>query len=98
VPLPDLAARRRILALNLEGRPLGADVNLDSLAERLEGYSGADIVNICRKACAIPFVETVEVGVEWDVVWADFEAAMVGIHPSVTVKDMKRFESFRAET
>jgi transitional endoplasmic reticulum ATPase len=97
VPLPDLAARRRILELNLASRPLAPEVGLDVLAERLAGYSGADIVNICRKACAIPFVEAVEEGVERDVEMADLQAVMEGVRPSVSFRDLKRFEQFRDE-
>lgn len=98
VPLPDLTARRRILGLNLEGRPLAADVDLDALAERLEGYSGADLVNLCRKACAIPFLEAVEDGVERGVTWNDFEVVLEEVKPSVAARDMKRFEQFRDGT
>ncbi len=95
VPLPDFAARRRILALNLAQRPLDYAVDLDALAERLAGYSGADIVNVCRKACAIPFLEAVEEGVERDVGWGDFEAVLEEVKPSVSAKDLRRFEQFR---
>jgi transitional endoplasmic reticulum ATPase len=95
VPLPGPEARRRILELNLKDRPLAPDSDLDALAERLEGYSGADVVNICRKACAIPFLEAVEEGVERDVLWADFEAVLEEVRPSVAAKDLKRFEEFR---
>jgi len=103
VPLPDLEARRRILDLNLEGRPLATDpsagsgqaVDLDALAARLAGYSGADVANLCRKACAIPFLEAVEEGVERDVTWHDFEAVMEEVRPSVSAKDLRRFEQFR---
>lgn len=94
VPLPDPVARRRIVELNLADRPLAPDVGLDALAERLEGYSGADIVNICRKACAIPFLEAVEEGVERDVAWRDFEMVLEQVRPSVSAKDLKRFEQF----
>ena len=95
VPLPDPAARRSILELNLHDRPLAEDVDLDRLAERLAGHSGADIVNVCGKACAIPFIEAVERGVERDVAMGDFEAVMAGARPSVSRKDVARFERFR---
>jgi transitional endoplasmic reticulum ATPase len=94
VPLPDRAARRRILELNLRDRPLGADVNLDLLADTLEGYSGADIVNICGKACAIPFIDAVEHGVDRDVSLGDFEAVMAKVKPSVNLKEVKKYERF----
>lgn len=94
VPLPGFAARLRILELSLKERPLSPEVDLDSLAERLEGYSGADIVNICAKACAIPFIEAVEEGVERDVEWRDFEAVLQDVQPSVNQKDLKKFEQY----
>src|SRR5437763_3691311 len=47
IPLPDLAARRRMLGQYLSRRPLAEDVDLDALAQALEGFSGADISYIC---------------------------------------------------
>jgi len=43
VPVPDLEARKEILKIHLEKKPLADDVNLDVLAEKTEGYSGADL-------------------------------------------------------
>jgi transitional endoplasmic reticulum ATPase len=50
VPTPDEAARREILDVHLDGRPLGDDVDRDALAARTEGYSGADIAAVVREA------------------------------------------------
>jgi len=50
VPDPDEAARREILDVHLDGRPLAADVDRDDLAARTEGYSGADIAAVVREA------------------------------------------------
>jgi transitional endoplasmic reticulum ATPase len=54
VPLPDQPAREQMLRLNLKDRPLAEDVNISELAGLMDGYSGADIRNICFKASAIP--------------------------------------------
>jgi transitional endoplasmic reticulum ATPase len=43
IPNPDLEARKAILAIHTRGKPLAEDVDLDKLAELMEGYSGADI-------------------------------------------------------
>jgi transitional endoplasmic reticulum ATPase len=50
VPEPDEEARREILAVHANGRPIGEDVDLDALAGELEGYSGADIAALVRNA------------------------------------------------
>src|SRR5206468_9728465 len=55
IPLPDLAARRKMLEIYLSKRPVAGDVDLDGLAKRLDGYSGADIKYICDRAAVIPF-------------------------------------------
>ena len=94
IGLPAEAARRRILELNLAGKPLADDVDLDALTVRIAGFSGADIANICRKACAIPFVEGVETGAARSVGWADFEVVLGGIRPSVSVKELAKYEKY----
>ena len=48
IPLPDCAARLNLIENALTGIELDDDVKLSEVAERLEGYSGADITNICR--------------------------------------------------
>jgi len=98
VPLPDLPARQRILELNLADRPLAPEVDLSDLAERLAGYSGADIVHICHRACEIPFLEAVVDGMQRDVTLADFEQIMTDVAPSVSPKELKKYEAFAAET
>jgi transitional endoplasmic reticulum ATPase len=50
VPEPDETARRDILKVHTAGKPLGDDVDLDELAARTDGYSGADIASLVREA------------------------------------------------
>jgi transitional endoplasmic reticulum ATPase len=50
VPAPDRDGRRAILAVHTAGKPLGDDVDLDDVAERTAGYSGAELASIVRTA------------------------------------------------
>ncbi|ORX64840.1 AAA-domain-containing protein [Basidiobolus meristosporus CBS 931.73] len=50
IPLPDKEAAAILLNINLREVKLADDVNTDEVAAKLEGYSGADITNICRDA------------------------------------------------
>jgi transitional endoplasmic reticulum ATPase len=50
VTAPDLKARERILKVHTRNMPLADNVSLMHLAQVTEGYSGADIENLCREA------------------------------------------------
>ncbi len=50
VPLPDTAARRAILAVHAEGKPIADDVDLGSVAAETDGRSGAQLEAIVRDA------------------------------------------------
>jgi cell division protease FtsH len=47
---PDLKGRRAILDVHTRGKPLAADVQLDSVARQTAGLTGADLQNICNEA------------------------------------------------
>jgi transitional endoplasmic reticulum ATPase len=91
VPEPDEDARRAILEVHTEGKPLGEDVALDALAADLEGYTGADVAAVVRAASmrAIRKVagkyEGEEANEHADEVVIDqaaFEAAMETVEPT----------------
>ena len=50
VDLPDLETRIDILNVTLANNRLAPDVNISTIAEELEGYSGSDIKEVCREA------------------------------------------------
>lgn len=53
VPPPDLEARKEILQIHTKGKPLAEDVDLDEIAEKTEGYTGADLAAICQTAAML---------------------------------------------
>ncbi len=50
VPPPDLEARKQIFKIRTKKTPLDEDVKVDELAKMTEGYTGADIANVCNTA------------------------------------------------
>src|SRR3989449_443429 len=57
VPPPDLEARRQIFKIHTRKTPLGEDVNLDELAKRTDGYTGADIASVANTAVMLSLRE-----------------------------------------
>ncbi len=97
VGLPDPAARRKIMELNLKDIPLATDVELTALSDRLEGYSGADLAYLCRKVAEQKFLESVERPGEHPIGRADFERVIAKLKPSVSRADLERFRKFKVE-
>ncbi len=50
VHAPDFEARLQILNVHAKSMPLDNDVSLKKIARETEGYSGADLENVCREA------------------------------------------------
>ncbi|MEM1990508.1 MAG: AAA family ATPase, partial [Candidatus Bathyarchaeia archaeon] len=57
VPLPDFEARKEILKIHLRKKPLAEDVDIDDMAKRTEGYTGADLAAICNTAVMLAIRE-----------------------------------------
>jgi transitional endoplasmic reticulum ATPase len=64
IPLPDPPSRIAILKANLKNSPLAKDVDLDFLAKSTNGFSGADLTEICQRACKLAIRESIEKDIE----------------------------------
>ncbi|WP_189156317.1 ATP-dependent zinc metalloprotease FtsH [Lentzea pudingi] len=53
VSAPDLKGRKQILRVHSKGKPLAADADLDGLAKRTVGFSGADLANVINEAALL---------------------------------------------
>jgi transitional endoplasmic reticulum ATPase len=59
IPLPDNKSRVQIFQAALKKSPVAKDVSLEALAAALEGFSGADITEICQRACKLAIREAI---------------------------------------
>jgi cell division protease FtsH len=53
VGLPDIRGREAILKVHARGKPLGDDVDLNSIARGTPGFSGADLENLLNEAAIL---------------------------------------------
>jgi len=110
VPLPDEAARRQLLLIHSKGVTLAKDVDLDRIAQALDGYSGADVKLVCRDAALAPMrrailgkspeqIKELKESGELDaaIEAADFDAAIARQRGSVGKIDVGRFSAWEAE-
>lgn len=64
IPLPDEASRLQIFKACLRKSPISKDVDLAALAQYTQGFSGADITEICQRACKYAIRENIEKDIE----------------------------------
>ncbi|KAK6138109.1 hypothetical protein DH2020_028149 [Rehmannia glutinosa] len=64
IPLPDEDSRHQIFKACLRKSPLSKDVDLRALAKYTQGFSGADITEICQRACKYAIRENIEKDIE----------------------------------
>ncbi|KAF3631376.1 Cell division cycle protein 48 -like protein [Capsicum annuum] len=64
IPLPDEDSRHQIFKACLRKSPLSKDIDLRALARHTQGFSGADITEICQRACKYAIRENIEKDIE----------------------------------
>jgi len=88
VGTPDVAGRRRILAIHTRNMPLAKDVDLEALAKRTDRFTGADLEDLVRRAGLTALRRALDSG---EVTMADFEAAMTETRASVTPEMLEEY-------
>lgn len=109
IPLPSAVGRAELLRINLREVDLATDVNLDLIAEKIEGYSGADITNVCRDASMMAMRRRIQglspeeiralskEELQMPVTMEDFTLTLKKISKSVSAADLEKYEAWMAE-
>jgi SpoVK/Ycf46/Vps4 family AAA+-type ATPase len=93
ISMPDVDARQKIVEIAVQSMPLGPDVDLTKISEQTLGYTGAEIVNVCREAG----LNSIKRDIESDTVdWIDFEAAVAKNRPRVTQEMINAYKNFES--
>jgi transitional endoplasmic reticulum ATPase len=64
IPLPDRESRVSIFKANLRKSPIADDVSMEQLADVTDGFSGADITEICQRAAKNAIRDSITAGIE----------------------------------
>lgn len=78
VDLPDFKGRARILGVHARGKPLEPDVDLEAIARRTPGFSGAQLENLMNEA-AITAARVGKSTVGWEQIDGAVDRIMVGL-------------------
>merc|ERR1711920_974164 len=107
IPLPDLPARQGILEATLKKSPIAPNVPISFIAQKTEGFSGADLAEFCQRAAKAAIRDAIaaeELKQGDDAMDAEsaseitrkhFEEAFGGARRSVAGADLAKFDQFR---
>lgn len=95
VGLPEPPARKQMLNMYLAHRPLGSDVNQNRLNEALEGYSGADIAEICDRTAGRVFIESIRQETDRPIMMKDFESIIPTVKPSISPAVVEKYRTWQ---
>ncbi|MEM4348015.1 MAG: CDC48 family AAA ATPase [Candidatus Anstonellaceae archaeon] len=91
IPVPDEKTRVDILKVHTRNMPIAKNVDLQEIARKTEGYTGADLENLCREAGMNAIRKNIDAK---EVTSEDFEDALKVVKPSVTKAYVERIKKF----
>jgi transitional endoplasmic reticulum ATPase len=95
VDAPDFKSRLKILEVHTKNMPLADDISLKHFAQITEGYSGADLENLCREAGMQAIREKLEKFEKVENV--HFEFALSKIKSTLPTEIIQRYETLAKE-
>ena len=93
-PVPDKKAREKIFEAHTKGMPL-KNVDIKKLADKTDGYVGADIEAICREAAIRALREKENIDDAKEITMKHFDKVLKEVGPSVTKEIEEVYEAMK---
>jgi len=103
IPLPGLEVRRAFLQKMIDQRPCKGEIDVESLSERTERFSCADLSNLIKRGCQRPVNRSIErqakgeTQMEEFLTQEDLESALKQLHPSVEQAEIDRLTKWMSK-
>ncbi len=94
VSVPEKEGRLQILKIHTKKMPIESDVDLKNIADKTEGYTGADLESLTREAAMLALREDINTK---KVSKKHFDKAMDKVTPSVTKGDAERYRQIESQ-
>uniref|UniRef100_A0A3P8VJ85 Fidgetin-like protein 1 n=1 Tax=Cynoglossus semilaevis TaxID=244447 RepID=A0A3P8VJ85_CYNSE len=102
IPLPEPAARHQIVTnLMAQEKNYLQENELVSIVAATEGFSGADMTQLCREAALGPIrsiqlcdISTITAEQVRPILYSDFQEALRTVRPSVSMKDLELYDEW----
>ena len=79
---PNAEERTSLFMVYLKNVPIAKDIDFEKLGEESDGFTGADIANVCREAKTRALASSVRTGEEIKISHKDVESILQSIRPS----------------
>lgn len=102
IPLPESVARTQLVVntLKAEKHSLSAE-EIEDISRRTDGYSGADMANLCKEAAFGPLreismddMESIAADQVRPITSDDFDAALLQVRASVSTQDLALYDDW----
>ncbi|XP_013985197.1 katanin p60 ATPase-containing subunit A-like 1 [Salmo salar] len=109
IPLPTAVGRAELLGISLKEVDVADDVDLALIADKIDGYSGADITNVCRDASMMAMRRRIQglspeeiralskEELQMPVTMDDFTITLKKISKSVSAADLEKYQAWMEE-
>ncbi len=94
IPLPDLKDREEIIKIHMRGKPIDPAVDVERLARKTVGFSGADIENMLNEAAILTARENRELITEKDLEEASLKVTIGPERRTLQSDDEKRMTAY----
>jgi len=109
IPLPSEKGRKKLFEINMKLVKADDSIKWETLLKSTDGYSGADIANVCREAALMPIrkmmlentnIEEIvakQSQIDIPITMEDFTKALKNISKSVSTEFLTRYEKWMKE-
>ena len=93
---PNAEERGMLFRIYLKNVPISKDIDFDKLGGESDGFTGADIANVCREAKTKALAASVKTGEDIKISQTDVESILQNVRPSATGIVVSEYLTFLA--